>query len=81
MPINPNVNAMLKEMWRLKEKIDSREEPLSISERKYWSDHLILVVDYYNTNANDWTKVSTEFTYKTWSHEERHKFFTEDQIN
>lgn len=53
MPIDINLNKILKEMWRLDEKI-SLGEVLSEQEVNFYDNHLNDIQQYYLKNDNYW---------------------------
>lgn len=63
MPVNRNLNTILKEMWRLHEKLDNNQY-FETSESVYWHQHLQIIKDYYEENAIKWTNTASKFTYK-----------------
>ena len=82
MPLNPKVNTVLKEMWRLKEKRDNPEEILSVSEINFWSEHLNLMAEYYLINSDLWREEFRdslkEGTCILWSDSEVRVFFEQE---
>lgn len=81
MPLNPIMNTILKEMWRLREKIEDPQEVLSISENEYWLKYLALVTDYYDRNAIEWMDIAKDFTYKNWTPTERDNLLNGEDVN
>lgn len=53
MPIDENLNKILKEMWRLDNKL-MEKEPLELSEIKYYNQNLNIIQDYYWENNIHW---------------------------
>ena len=53
MPVDPNLNVILKEMWRLDEKI-SAGEALTREELAFYHNNLQTIVDYYQKNNEYW---------------------------
>ena len=55
MPIDPNLNPILKEMWRLDEKM-AAGEPLSREEKEFFNQHLAIIAEYYEKNDHYWNE-------------------------
>ena len=55
MPIDQQLNVILKEMWRIDEK-DSRGEALSPEERSFYNEHLGAIARYYRENDSYWNE-------------------------
>ncbi len=53
MPIDENLNKILKEMWRLDNKV-MKKEPLEVSETKFYNENLKIIKDYYWENNIHW---------------------------
>ena len=53
MAVDAELNSVLKEMWRLDEKMYSGQ-PLSEEEEKFFSDNLPTISDYYKKNCCYW---------------------------
>lgn len=58
MAIDTELNSVLKEMWRLDEKMYSGQ-PLSEKEEKFFSDNLAIISDYYKKNCRYWREKKT----------------------
>lgn len=54
MPIDQNLNKILKEMWRLDEKLAA--EDLSIEEKEFFNTHLETIMKYYESSSAYWNK-------------------------
>lgn len=80
MPINPNVNTVLREMWRI-QNIREQHNTLTHSELVYWRDHLYIVLTYYRLNHEKWENIANDWTYKAWTDEEYEAFLEGDNIN
>ncbi len=53
MPIDENLNRILKEMWRLDNKL-MKKESLEVSETRFYNDNLKIIKDYYWENNIHW---------------------------
>ena len=53
MPIDENLNKILKEMWRLDNK-QMKKEPLEMSEVQFYNAHLEIIQEYYWENNIHW---------------------------
>jgi hypothetical protein len=53
MPVNENLNKILKEMWRIDDKSVSRDT-LDDFERIFYNEHLEDIKDYYLKNSLYW---------------------------
>ncbi len=53
MPIDENLNKILKEMWRLDNKL-MKKEPLEMSEVQFYNVNLEIIKDYYWENNIHW---------------------------
>ncbi len=53
MAIDENLNLILKEVWRIDNKLMKKEE-LEDSERAYYNEHLPIIKDYYVENYIYW---------------------------
>ena len=53
MPIDENLNKILKEMWRLDNKL-MKKESLEISETRFYNENLKIIKDYYWENNIHW---------------------------
>ena len=53
MPIDENLNKILKEMWRLDNMLMKRET-LSEEELKFYNQNLSIIKDYYYENHIHW---------------------------
>ncbi len=53
MPIDENLNKILKEMWRLDNKL-MKKEPLEMSEVKFYNANLEIIQSYYWENNIHW---------------------------
>lgn len=51
--LDPELNNILKEMWRLDEKATTGEA-LSSSEKEFFSAHLPTIQEYYSKNNTYW---------------------------
>ncbi len=55
MAINQELNKILKEMWRLDEKMFANEV-LNEKEKEFYSEHLEDIKEYYKTNSKYWNE-------------------------
>lgn len=53
MALDQELNSVLKEMWRLDEKIKDGQE-LSDDERDFYTKNLEIIKKYYTSNSNYW---------------------------
>ncbi len=53
MAIDENLNLILKEVWRIDNKIMKKEE-LEVSERAFYNENLPIIKDYYVENYIYW---------------------------
>ena len=53
MPIDEGLNKILKEMWRLDNKLMKKEE-FDPSERSFYNEHLEIIKSYYWENNIHW---------------------------
>lgn len=53
MPIDPQVNKILKEMWRIDEKKQTDAE-ISDTEKEFYNTNLSIMQEYYSKNSNYW---------------------------
>jgi hypothetical protein len=53
MPIDENLNTILKEMWRLDNKL-MKKESLELSETRFYNEHLEIIQSYYWENNIHW---------------------------
>jgi len=53
MPINQELNLILKEVWRIDEKITANEE-LTDTEKKFYNTHLETIQNYYIEHSAYW---------------------------
>lgn len=53
MPIDENLNVLLKEVWRIDNKIMKKEE-LTDKEKSFYNEHLPIIKDYYVENYIYW---------------------------
>lgn len=53
MPIDENLNKILKEVWRIDNKLMKKEE-LAPSEVSFYNEHLPIIKDYYVGNYIYW---------------------------
>ena len=53
MPIDENLNHLLKEVWRIDNKIMKKEE-LTEKETSFYNEHLPIIKDYYVENYIYW---------------------------
>lgn len=53
MPVEEKLNKILKEMWRLDEKVAGRQ-PLEADETDFYNLHLETIQKYYNENGRYW---------------------------
>ena len=53
MPIDQNLNILLKEVWRIDNKIMKKEE-LTEKEKSFYNEHLPIIKDYYVENYIYW---------------------------
>ncbi|HEY1041755.1 MAG TPA: hypothetical protein VGE63_03480 [Candidatus Paceibacterota bacterium] len=55
--LNPELNAILKEMWRIDKKINE-QEVLSDEEQAFYDQHLETIVQYYIKSSEYWNSRS-----------------------
>ena len=53
MAIDENLNKILKEMWRIDNKL-MKKEPLEVSETSFYNENLEIIKDYYWENNIHW---------------------------
>ncbi len=53
MPIDQNLNTLLKEMWRIDNKL-MKKEPLELSEISFYNENLEIIKNYYWENNIHW---------------------------
>lgn len=53
MPVEPALNTILKEMWRLQEKMDAGAL-MSESEQEFYNQNLNRIQEYYRDNETYW---------------------------
>ena len=53
MPIDENLNKLLKEVWRIDNKI-MKKEKLTEQETSFYNEHLPIIKDYYVENYIYW---------------------------
>jgi hypothetical protein len=53
MPINQELNLILKEVWRIDEKLTSNEQ-LTETEKEFYNTHLETIQNYYAENNDYW---------------------------
>lgn len=53
MQIDPELNKILKEMWRIDEKMQGLNE-LSESEKEFYNQNLAVIKEYYSKNNMYW---------------------------
>ena len=53
MPIDQNLNLLLKEVWRIDNKVMKKEE-LTDQEKSFYNEHLSIIKDYYVENYIYW---------------------------
>ncbi len=53
MPVESELNKVLKEMWRLDEKVNAGGE-LSDAEKDFWNQNLDVIKKYYADNDEHW---------------------------
>ena len=53
MPIDENLNKILKEMWRIDNKLMKKEE-LEATERSFYNSNLDIIKSYYWENNIHW---------------------------
>ncbi len=57
MPVEETLNKILKEMWRIDEKL-AAGEVLENAEREFYNEHLITIQTYYAANNEHWEERS-----------------------
>jgi hypothetical protein len=55
MPVEQTLNAILKQMWVIDEKVSSAEI-ISEEERDFYNANLVAIKDYYEKNDIFWSK-------------------------
>lgn len=58
MPINQDLNTILKQMWQIDERICSGET-ISEVEKNFFNDHLSVIQKYYEEKNTYWIKRQT----------------------
>lgn len=53
MALDEELNSILKEMWRIDEKIQDRQE-LDNNEKEFYTKNLETIQKYYTSNSNYW---------------------------
>ncbi len=57
MPVEPELNKILKRMWAIDEALVKGEE-ISIEDREFYSQNLNIIKDYYSKNRDYWQSKS-----------------------
>lgn len=58
MPVEPALNTILKEMWRLDEKLLAGQR-LEAEEMVFYNQHLATIQEYYDINNSYWQRKQT----------------------